>query len=116
MDMFQSIKYRDLDLDQTSVVVPRCGHVQTTESMDGLMQMASYYMIREDGKITGLKCSSQPFSSEEVQVCPICRGSLRDIARYGRIVRRAILDFSTKKLLIWSNKHYCPLAQQLDSE
>ncbi|KAF2239504.1 hypothetical protein EV356DRAFT_556821 [Viridothelium virens] len=66
-----------------------CGHVQTIESMD-------------DGRITRLKSSSQPFSCGELKACPVCRSSLRGVARYGRI-----------KLLIWANKTYYPLSQQM---
>ena len=116
IDFIELLKYTDADLDQSPVVIPRCGHVQTIESMDGLMQMTSYYTIQEDGKISGLKSSSQPFSAGETRVCPVCCGSLRDVARYGRIVRRAILDSSAKEFLMWSQKKYCPLAQQVDLE
>lgn len=116
VDFIELCKYKDADLDRNPAVVLRCGHLQTIESMDGLMQMTSFYNFQENGKITGLKTASQPFSAGESRVCPACRGSLRDVARYGRIVRRAILDSSTKKFLIWSTKNYCPLGQQVDLE
>ncbi|KAI9691183.1 MAG: hypothetical protein M1822_008803 [Bathelium mastoideum] len=108
-------KYKDVDLDRNPVVVPGCGHVQTVESLDVFMEMTSYYNLENDGKVVQLKSSSQPFSSGEMKVCPICSASLRDSARYGRIVRRAILDTSTRKLLLWAYKTYHPLAQQMDA-
>ena len=45
--------------------------------------------------------------------CPECRGSLRNLARYGRIVRRALLDESAKKFTAWSNRKYQELANHL---
>ncbi|KAL9077279.1 MAG: hypothetical protein Q9157_003444 [Trypethelium eluteriae] len=113
VDFIDKSAYKDVDLDRTPVIVPQCGHVQTIESMDGLMQMISHYAMQPDGRITRLKSSSQPFSCGELKACPVCRSSLRGVARYGRIVRRAILDSSTKKLLIWANKTYYPLSQQM---
>ncbi|KAF3070223.1 hypothetical protein CFAM422_006693 [Trichoderma lentiforme] len=55
---------------------------------------------------------AEPFSLEEsgIPVCATCRGSLWNIARYGRIVRRAILDESTKKFIAWAYSRYLSLA------
>ncbi|KAL9094875.1 MAG: hypothetical protein Q9165_002824 [Trypethelium subeluteriae] len=116
VDFIDESKYKDVDLDRTPVIVPACGHVHTIESMDSLMRMVSHYTMQPDGRITGLKSSSQPFCSGELKVCPVCRSSLRGVARYGRIVRRAILDSSTKTLLVWASKTYYPLSQRMIAE
>ncbi|KAJ5135138.1 uncharacterized protein N7515_004416 [Penicillium bovifimosum] len=57
--------------------------------------------------------SSTPFSIQDIKTCATCRSPLRDISRYGRLVRRAILDESTKKLILVLNGEYVPLAQEL---
>ncbi|KAL6803435.1 hypothetical protein GGI42DRAFT_26484 [Trichoderma sp. SZMC 28013] len=55
----------------------------------------------------------EPFSLDEpgIPVCATCWDSLRNIARYGRIVRRAILDESTKEFIAWAQ--YLSLATRL---
>lgn len=81
--------------------------------MDAQMNMKEYFVIDERGKPTEISASSMPFSISDIKTCATCRGSLRDIARYGRLVRRAILDESTKKLILYLNREYVPLAQEL---
>lgn len=53
---------------------------------------------------------------DEIKTCALCRGSLRDLTRYGRIVRRAIIDETTKKFISWSSKQYVVLAEKLVAE
>jgi hypothetical protein len=48
-----------------------------------------------------------------IKVYTECRGPLRNIARYSRLVRRALLDKSTKKLVFYLNQEHVPLAQEL---
>ncbi|KAI9712706.1 MAG: hypothetical protein M1820_001327 [Bogoriella megaspora] len=101
VDLAALTKYNDIDLNVTPILVPECGHIQTVESMDG--QLTSY-----------LKTMDGIFSCEDPPTCSFCRGNLGSIARYARVVRRSTLDLSTKKLVMWTNRTYVPLAQQLD--
>ncbi|KAI9730359.1 MAG: hypothetical protein M1834_005869 [Cirrosporium novae-zelandiae] len=105
--------YRDIDLDESPCIVPQCGHILTVDSMDGQMDMAKHYTFSEQGIITEIKKTYDLFSMEAMKVCATCRGSLRDLSRYGRIVRGAFLDEATKKFIVWANKEYIPLAKQL---
>lgn len=50
-------------------------------------------------------------SHTEAKLCPDCRGSLRLVPRYGRIVRRALLDETAMKFVAWSNREYLELAE-----
>lgn len=106
-------EYRDVDLDQDPCIFPDCGHFLTISSMDGQMAMADHYELDENGSPTAIKAPSTPFSLDELtsKSCPKCRGSLRSIARYGRIVRRLMLDESTKKFISWSNDQHLKLAE-----
>ena len=81
--------------------------------MDAQMDMGKYYVLDERGKPSRISTSSEPFSVNDIKKCASCRGSLRDIARYGRLIRRAILDESTKKLILYLNREYVPLAEEL---
>jgi hypothetical protein len=111
-------EYHEIDLDEEPCIFPDCGHFLTMSSMDGQMGMAAYYDMDMDGNPMRLSKASEPFSLDDsgIPVCATCRGSLRNIARYGRIVRRAMLDESTKKFIEWSHGQYLSLATRLLKE
>lgn len=80
------------------------------------MDIKKHYVVDEDGKPRAILASLQPFSMESdggIKVYAECRGPLRNIARYSRLVRRALLDESTKKLVLYLNQEYIPPAQEL---
>ncbi|KAI7969203.1 hypothetical protein EIK77_006108 [Talaromyces pinophilus] len=113
VDFIMGDLYKYIDLDDNPCIFPKCGHFLTMENMDGLMDMGKYYVLDERGKPSRISASSEPFSISDIKTCASCRGPLRYIARYGRLVRRAILDESTKKLILYLNREYVPLAQEL---
>ncbi|KAK5129238.1 hypothetical protein LTR08_003723 [Meristemomyces frigidus] len=116
-DMFVFEKYGDVNLDEDPCIFVACGHMFTLKTMDGIMDMAAHYESDPaTGDFTSIKTSSVPFSSEELKSCPACRGSLRSISRYGRIIRRASLDESAKKLTAWSNRNCQDLQKRLVKE
>lgn len=116
VDYIMGSSYADVDLDESPCIIPSCGHVLTMESMDGHMEMSKYYVLSSDpdaeDPIIALKSSSTPFTSEPKN-CPMCRRPLRDINRYGRIVRRAWIDEATKKFIVCANAQFAPLATQM---
>ncbi|KAJ6020902.1 hypothetical protein N7540_006406 [Penicillium herquei] len=105
--------YEEIDLTETPCIFPRCGHFLTIESMDGQMDLKKHYKLDETERPTSIASSSEPFSIEDIRTCATCRGSLRNISRYGRLVRRAMLDEATKKFILYANQGYVPLAQKL---
>ncbi|RAK84441.1 NF-X1 finger and helicase domain protein [Aspergillus costaricaensis CBS 115574] len=113
VDFILGEAYREIDLNENPCIFPRCGHFLTMESMDGQMDMKGHYELDADGKPVAITESSRPFSVEDVKRCATCRGSLRDISRYGRLVRRAMLDEATKKFILYLNNEYVPMAQEL---
>ncbi|EED22474.1 NF-X1 finger and helicase domain protein, putative [Talaromyces stipitatus ATCC 10500] len=113
VDFILGESYKDIDLDDNPCIFPKCGHFLTTETLDGLMDIGKYYVLDERRKPSKISTSSEPFSISDIKTCATCRGPLRNIARYGRLVRRAILDESTKKLILYLNREYVPLAQEL---
>ena len=117
VDFIEFSEYRDIDLNADPIVVLDCQHFFTARTLDGLMSMKDFYDLDENGLPVSIKSSSTlQFSKKELKNCPDCRGSLRNVARYGRIVRRALLDESTKKFITWSNAEYVPIAQRLMQE
>ena len=84
--------------------------------MDGLMRISEHYALDTESNAVSIRCKQEPFSSTVLPTCPTCRGPLRDTARYGRIVRRALLDDSAKKFTSWSNTEYGRLAKRLQDQ
>jgi hypothetical protein len=113
-DLLTFTPYKDIDLDIDPCIFTDCGHVFTIDSLDGTMGVQEHYEINPlTGKYFGLKTSAEPFSIKDSKPCPECRASLCNLARYGRIVRRALLDESARKLTVWSNRKHQELANRL---
>ena len=70
--------------------------------------MSKHYAI-DDGTVLGITDMAVPFSKDELKVCSSCRGPLRTISRYGRIVRRGLMDAATKKLISSANQQFLSL-------
>lgn len=118
VDFLEMKEYREINLDEEPCIFPDCGHFLTVSSMDGQMSMSDHYEMDENGLPMKINGASEPFSMGDsgIRVCPTCRGSVRNISRYGRIVRRAMLDEATKKFIKWSNEKYISLADLLLAE
>ncbi|GAW26610.1 putative nf-x1 finger and helicase domain protein [Rosellinia necatrix] len=81
--------------------------------MDGQLGMSEHYYMTDDGRITGAK---ELRGITQLKSCPTCRGSLRNLSRYGRIVRHTLLEESTKKFIIWSHNKSMDLESRLLDE
>ncbi|KAL1586429.1 hypothetical protein WHR41_05215 [Cladosporium halotolerans] len=112
-DLLMMSTYGEVDLEESPCVFLPCGHIFTLESIDGAMRMRDHYTLDENGMPSEIKGNSEPFSSKEMKNCPDCRASLRLVSRYGRIVRRALLDESTKKFIVWSSAAYRGYAENM---
>ncbi|KAL1954732.1 hypothetical protein VTO42DRAFT_785 [Malbranchea cinnamomea] len=113
VDFILGETYEQIDLNVNPCIFPPCGHFLTMESMDAQMDLRRHYVLDDEGRPTGIASSSEPFSIDDIRTCATCRGSLRSIARYGRLVRRALLDETTKKFILYMNRQYAPLAEEL---
>ncbi|OJJ46123.1 hypothetical protein ASPZODRAFT_2059234 [Penicilliopsis zonata CBS 506.65] len=105
--------YKEVDLDENPCIFPPCGHFLTMESMDAQMDLGKHYTLDQQGKPASIASASEPFSIGDIRNCATCRGSLRGISRYGRLVRRAWIDEATKKFILYINQQYVPMAQDL---
>ncbi|PQE31572.1 NF-X1 finger and helicase domain protein [Rutstroemia sp. NJR-2017a WRK4] len=115
VDFILSSTFEEIDLDEEPCIVPSCGHILTLESMDGHMRISDFYLMNDEGSIIGLKNSAKPFSASGMKSCPTCRSPLRNLNRYNRIVRRGLIDESTKKFIVWSNKNFIPLFNRMEA-
>ncbi|KAI0881097.1 uncharacterized protein GGS22DRAFT_75682 [Annulohypoxylon maeteangense] len=112
-DFIMFTEYQEVDLNEDPCLFLDCGHIVTKTNMDSIMDMNAHYKMSAEENPTAIRNASNPFEIDEVKTCPDCRGSLRNIARYGRIVRRAMLDEATKKFVAWSQMEYARLATSL---
>jgi hypothetical protein len=108
--------YADVDLDESPVIVLACGHIMTMESFDCVMSMTDHYAISEKGDIIAPKASSKPFSVDGLKACPLCRAPFHDVRRYNRIIKRGLIDESTKKFIVWANANFVPLEASLHEQ
>ena len=115
VDFILSSTFEEVDLDKDPCIIPPCGHVLNLESMDGHMSMSDFYTMNAQGSIVGLKNSAEPFSASGMKSCPTCRGPLRNLNRYSRIVRRALIDEATKKFIVWANMQFVPLVTRMQA-
>ena len=115
VDFILSSTFEEIDLDENPCIMPSCGHILTLESMDGHMSMSDFYTTNGEGSIVDLKNSAEPFSVSGMKSCPTCRGPLRSLNRYSRIVRRALIDEVTKKFIVWANMQFIPLVTKMQA-
>lgn len=118
VDYIIGSSYAEIDLDESPCIIPSCGHILTLESMNGHVEISKYYTMSSDtnveNSIIALKSSSVPSSTSGLKNCPLCRKPLRNINRYGRIVRRAWIDEATKKFIVWANAQFVLLASRME--
>lgn len=105
--------YAEINLDETPCIFPQCGHFLTVKSMDEQMDMNEYYKM-EDSKPVAIRSSLEPFSVDDITRRATCHGSLRDLSRYGRIVRRVVLDKLTKRSHLCVYRSYVSIAQTVE--
>ncbi|THX57937.1 hypothetical protein D6D06_03374 [Aureobasidium pullulans] len=107
VDLIMMSTYSDVDLNEEPCIFPACGHFYTIGTMDGHLGLSEHYVMDVDGLPVALRAPEDSLDVDKTRmVCPDCRRSLRDIPRYGRIVRRALLIQSTLKFITWSNNEY----------
>lgn len=97
-DLIMCTTYREADLDEDPVIFLSCGHFYTVSTLDGHMDLKSAYEIGDDGKILEPK----NFSRTKMKACPECRAPLRNIHRYNRVVKGALLDEATKRFMAYA--------------
>ncbi len=71
--------------------------------MDSHMGVRRFYEISlTTGALEALKALMEPFSDENLKSCPLCRGPLRNINRYNRIVRQSLMEQASRKFMSWA--------------
>jgi hypothetical protein len=106
--------YKEIDIDETPIVVLGCGHFFTAESLDGLMGMSEVYEVDRYGEFTGLKNMSAVLAGA-IPCCPDCKCPVRQFAtqRYNRVINRAVIDEMSKRFLTTGRHELRELERQI---
>ncbi|GBC08311.1 hypothetical protein RclHR1_08010001 [Rhizophagus clarus] len=95
-DIINNITFSNINWNKERMIALPCGHIYTMKSMDTLMEMGNYY----DGSIDGGWTSVRLFpNSTSIKTCPACQAPVKDIRRYGRIIKKHILDMQNRKFV-----------------
>lgn len=117
-DLVMMSPYKDIDLDDTPIVVLGCKgrHFFTVETLDGIIGMKDVYNVDpKSGAYYDLKVNIQLAPS--IPQCPTCREPVRQYAtqRYNRLVNRAVIDEMSKRFVVSGQQELQQLSSQLQS-
>ncbi|RHZ73529.1 hypothetical protein Glove_230g154 [Diversispora epigaea] len=103
VDLIMQTTFAEVDWTTERMIVLKCGHVFTAETLDNLMGMESVYHMDAMENWIGIKpITDQP---GELKRCPNCRAPINNIQRYGRIIKKCVLDVQNKKFLRKYDQH-----------
>jgi len=77
------------------------------------MELSKHYEVDGAGKILGPKSSPRVASGASPKSCPGCRAPLRDVDRYNRIVKLALLDEATRRFVSHASNSYAQLVDEV---
>jgi hypothetical protein len=113
VDFIEFGEYGEIEIDTNPLIFLSCGHFYTVSSLDGIMDLAQHYVTDpRTGKILRPNSSHQDrvvTSRSAPKGCPDCRLPLRDINRYNRIVKKALLDEATRRFVAQANSRCAEL-------
>lgn len=106
--------YREIDLNDTPIVVLGCNHFFTTETLDGHMGIAEVYLQDERGEFTGLRDVSAELA-RSIPRCPNCQCPVRQhcTKRFNRVINRAVIDEMSKQFLVNGKDELRKLERQI---
>jgi len=108
-------KYGQIEIDENPLIFLSCRHFYTVSSLDGIMELTKHYIIdSQTGKIVCPKLSQQVVTSRSApKGCLECRIPLRDIGRYNRIVKKALLDKATRRFVAQASSRCAELVKEI---
>ena len=99
VDLIMLQEYKDVDLDETAVIVLECGHIFTYETLDGQVGMNDFYSANGSDSYENAELKLPEDMKTSVPVCSKCRQPITGVKRYSRIIKQSILDRAEAKFL-----------------
>src|SRR5205085_9867718 len=79
-----------------NMIVLECGHVFTMKRIDEIMEIQKYY---NKSYQQWEQINSFTTESENLQTCPNCQYPIKNICRYGRIIKQCLINLQRKRYL-----------------
>ncbi|KAG0327084.1 hypothetical protein BG000_001102 [Podila horticola] len=117
VDMILMANLGEIDVDDDPILMLSCGHALTMTTLDGMMEMGTYYKQRHDpatGNVLYIAKQSLPGSEVKQVSCPCCRQPIMQLLRYGRRIKDAQLSMRLKKFQIIQEKDMADVKAQFD--
>lgn len=114
VEFILSQQYAEINVNQDPIIFLSCGHFYTRSTLDAMMEFSEYYEINHITE-TIIRSKESWRESSTAPGCPLCRSSLRDIHRYNRIVKKGLLDESTKRFVLKAQRSYIGALKAVDS-
>ncbi|CAG8591908.1 3194_t:CDS:10 [Funneliformis mosseae] len=111
-DLIENTTFGEIDWDKERMIILSCGHVYTMTTMDNYMEMENYYEVSKE---IWISVKNLPTSPINIKTCPECRAPIKNIRRYGRIIKKCTLDIQNKKFLIKYDRQLKEITQQIIS-
>jgi hypothetical protein len=100
VDLILFQEYKDIDLNETPIIVLECGHFKSIDTLDAMVSLERFFCKDKNGKWIADKFPDIGYELVALPVCPDCRKSITNVKRYSRIIRSAQIDQSEKRHLI----------------
>src|SRR5437868_6272648 len=84
-DMIMFVDYKDIELDESPVIILQCGHIFTYETLDGTVELGKFYSKAEKTGSNGIINHSNSLSIHKLAGCSLCRTPFTSINRYKRV-------------------------------
>ncbi|KAH8594174.1 hypothetical protein B0O99DRAFT_652786 [Bisporella sp. PMI_857] len=115
VDFIMFEKYGEIEIDKDPLIFLSCGHFYTVSSIDGIMELTKHYVTdSQTSNIVRPKLLQRVVNSGSApKGCPECRRPLRDVDRYNRIVKKALLDEATRRFVTQANSRCAELIEEI---
>ncbi|KAG6903062.1 hypothetical protein C0995_006249 [Termitomyces sp. Mi166 len=103
-------------LSELLITLPKCGHVFTIETLDGICEMPDYYTQSQDRSWIDLKTPVSETAQGERKkppVCPTCRSAITS-PRYGRVYKSADLDILERNVISRMSTQLVDIQSKMD--
>lgn len=109
--------------DQSSIIVLPCGHAFTTETLDGILEITTYYRTDSQGKWSSavgldelklLRKGPYDMKQRSRPRCPVCKLAIKGINRYKRIIAFHDLVTIQRKWVVMANIRYQRIMDSID--